>query len=83
MRPSSTVARAARRALLVALLALLLAGCNDALLGVTWVRDDRHVVVDGGRVAGALLDTGGEVLLSPGSRTDGPVLLLGGDLTID
>jgi hypothetical protein len=72
-----------RRALLIALLALLLAGCDDALLGVTWVRDDRHVVVDGGRVAGALLVTGGEVLLSPGSRTDGPVLLLGGDLTID
>lgn len=94
MRPVSTVAGAARRprrtrppasrrAFLGALLALLLVGCDDALLGVTWVRGDRHVVVDGGRVAGALLVTGGEVLLAPGSRTDGPVLLLGGDLTID
>jgi len=74
---------APRRVFLVALLAVLLAGCDDALLGVTWVRGDRHVVVDGGRLAGALLVTGGEVLLAPGSRTDGPVLLLAGDLTID
>jgi len=67
----------------LALVALLLAGCDDALLGITWVRADHHVVVDGARQAGALLITGGEVLLAPGSRTDGPVLLLGGELTID
>jgi hypothetical protein len=65
------------------LVALLLAGCDDALLGITWVRSDHHVVVDGARQAGALLITGGEVLLAPGSRTDGPVLLIGGVLTID
>ena len=70
-------------ALGLALIAVLLAGCDDALLGVAWVRADRHVVVDGARQAGALLITGGEVLLAPGSRTDGPVLLLGGELTID
>ncbi|MBW6457364.1 MAG: hypothetical protein K0A98_15895, partial [Trueperaceae bacterium] len=74
---------ARRSALVPALLAVLLAGCDDALLGVAWVRADRHVVVDGARQAGALLITGGEVLLAPGSRTDGPVLLLGGQLTID
>ena len=73
---------AGRTALSLALIALLLAGCDDAL-GVTWIRADRHVVVDGARQAGALLITGGEVLLAPGSRTDGPVLLLGGVLTID
>ncbi len=73
----------ARVAPWLALAALLLAGCDDALLGITWVRADRHVVVDGARQAGALLITGGEVLLAPGSRTDGPVLLLGGELTID
>ena len=67
----------------LALVALLLTGCDDALLGITWVRADRHVVVDGARQAGALLITGGDVLLAPGSRTDGPVLLLGGALTID
>ena len=72
-----------RAALALALSALLLVGCDDALLGVTWVRGDQHVVVDGARQAGALLVTGGEVLLAPGSRTDGPVLLLGGELTID
>ncbi len=79
-RPASAVRRSA---VSLALIALLLAGCDDALLGVTWVRADRHVVVDGARQAGALLITGGEVLLAPGSRTDGPVLLLGGSLTID
>lgn len=67
----------------LALAAVLLAGCDDALLGVTWVRADQHVVVDGARQVGALLITGGEVLLAPGSRTDGPVLLLGGALTVD
>jgi hypothetical protein len=80
-RPPSRVAP--RSALWLALIAVLLAGCDDALLGVAWVRSDRHVVVDGARQAGALLITGGEVLLAPGSRTDGPVLLLGGELTID
>lgn len=73
----------ARTAPWLVLVALLLAGCDDALLGITWVRADHHVVVDGARQAGALLITGGEVLLAPGSRTDGPVLLLGGELTID
>lgn len=73
----------ARTAPWLVLVALLLAGCDDALLGITWVRSDHHVVVDGARQAGALLITGGEVLLAPGSRTDGPVLLLGGGLTID
>ncbi|MFO8151319.1 MAG: hypothetical protein R6T93_13645 [Trueperaceae bacterium] len=75
---------AARRSTLaLALLAVLLTGCDDALLGITWVRSDSHVVVDGARQAGALLITGGDVSLAPGSRTDGPVLLLGGELTID
>jgi hypothetical protein len=67
----------------VVLAALLLAGCADDVLGVTWVRQERLVVVDGARLGGVLLITGGEVLLAPGSRADGPVLLLGGTLTVD
>jgi hypothetical protein len=47
------------------------------------VHDGSYVVVDGGRQLGALVVTGGDVRLAPGSRTDGPVLLLGGTLTID
>jgi len=74
---------AVRAALPLALAALLLAGCDDASMGLTWVRADRHVVVDGARQPGALVVSGGEVVLAPGSRTDGPVLLLGGSLTID
>lgn len=84
--PASAVARRARplgAVGWVALAALLLAGCADDVLGITWVRQERLVVVDGARLGGVLLITGGEVLLAPGSRADGPVLLLGGTLTVD
>jgi hypothetical protein len=61
----------------------LLVGCDRDAGGVTWVNGGAHVVVDGARQLGALVVTGGDVRLAPGSRTDGPVLLLGGTLTID
>lgn len=67
----------------VVLTVLALGGCDGDAFGVTWVRHDRYLVVDGGRHVGILLVTGGEVELAAGSRTDGPILLLGGSLAID
>ena len=70
--------------------AALLAGCagvaggpGPGAVGITWVRDDAYLVLDGARQVGVLVVTGGDVRLSPGSRTDGPILLLGGTLAID
>jgi len=72
-------------------LAALLVACASvgagppplAALGVAWLRGGDHVVVDGARQVGALVVSGGEVRLAPGSRTDGPILLVGGALTVD
>jgi hypothetical protein len=70
--------------------ALLLSSCGGPgggpggnAAGVTWVHDDAFVVVDGAHQVGVLVVTGGDVRLAPGSRTDGPVLLLSGTLRID
>jgi hypothetical protein len=58
-------------------------GPGGDAIGVTWVRDGSYVVLDGARQVGVLVVSGGDVRLAPGSRADGPVLLLGGTLTID
>jgi hypothetical protein len=82
--------RPVRRLLVALATAALLAGCagvagapGTGAVGITWVRGDTYLVLDGARQVGALVVTGGDVRLSPGSRTDGPVLLLGGTLAID
>jgi hypothetical protein len=71
------------RALLWLAAAAMLAACDTDAAGVTWIGDGAYLVADGGHQVGALVVTGGDVRLAAGSRTDGPVLLLGGTLTID
>ncbi len=70
-------------AVLALLLVASLAGCDGDVVGATWVRDGEFLVVDGAYLRGALVVTGGRAVLAPGSRTEGPVLLSGGTLTVD
>jgi hypothetical protein len=69
--------------LLAAMLIASLAACDGDVVGATWVRDGEFLVVDGAYLRGALVVTGGSAVLAPGSRTEGPVLLAGGALTVD
>ncbi len=82
LRPATRRSRLGIVALAVVLVASL-AGCEGDVVGATWVRDGEFRVVDGAYLRGALVVTGGHAILAPGSRTDGPVLLSGGALTVD
>lgn len=64
--------------LILPLLLLALAGCDDGAISGALVWEDEHVVEAGDSLQGQLLVLGGEVVVQEGARVTGSIYLLGG-----